>query len=243
MTGLNVVPTYHSSNQAFIGTPELRAQRLAALTAAFARAALILQEPGLAPIAGLLSKRNDIDASIAAIIGRPMTAGHLGEWIAAHVFDIVLEDSAAAPVSDGRFRNGPLQGRTVNIKWYLRQEGALDMTDPAMPDFYLVMTGPYSAAASSRSSTRPWHIDAVYLFDAAELLAQQRARGVKIGVASSVTQAQWKSAEVYPAARNTLLPLTPAQVSMLQLFASPAAAVDNESPQAVTTVAAGPPAT
>jgi hypothetical protein len=33
-------------------------------------------------IAQLLGKRNRIDDQIAAIIDRPMTSGHLGEWIA-----------------------------------------------------------------------------------------------------------------------------------------------------------------
>lgn len=42
---LEVVPTYHTSNQAFIGSPENRAARMAALAGAFARAARILQEP------------------------------------------------------------------------------------------------------------------------------------------------------------------------------------------------------
>jgi hypothetical protein len=223
VTGLEVVPTYHTSNQAFIGTPEVRTQRMAALTTAFARVTRILDEPEAAAIAGLLRKRNAIDASIAAIIGRPMTSGHLGEWIAAHVFDIGLESSAAHRASDGSFRSGALQGRTVNIKWYLKQEGILDISDSVMPDFYLVMTGPHAAAVSSRSSTRPWHIDAVYLFNAAELLSQQQARHVKAGVASSVVAAQWKAAEIYPAARNPLLRLTPVQLSTLRLFASPSA--------------------
>ena len=71
-----------------------------------------------------------------------------------------------------RFRSGPLKCRTVNIKWYLKQEGVLDMTESAALDFYLVLSGPHSAAVSSRSSTRPWRIDAVYLFDAADLLVQ-----------------------------------------------------------------------
>jgi hypothetical protein len=35
--------------------------------------------------------------AIAEIIERPMTAGHLGEWIAAQIFDIALEPSTAAP--------------------------------------------------------------------------------------------------------------------------------------------------
>lgn len=42
---LEVVPTYHTSSQAFIGPPETRAARVAALRAAFARTARILQEP------------------------------------------------------------------------------------------------------------------------------------------------------------------------------------------------------
>jgi hypothetical protein len=37
-----------------------------------------------------------------------MTSGHLGEWIAAQVFDIALEASAVAVGIDGRFRSGPL---------------------------------------------------------------------------------------------------------------------------------------
>ena len=48
---LEVVPTYHTSSQAFIGTPEIRAGRMAALKAAFARTARILQEPDHGPSA------------------------------------------------------------------------------------------------------------------------------------------------------------------------------------------------
>ena len=71
----------------------------------------------LAQIARLLTERNAIDDTIAAIIDRPMTSGHLGEWIAAQVFDIELERSASTAAIDGRFRSGPLQGRSVNVKW------------------------------------------------------------------------------------------------------------------------------
>lgn len=42
---LEVIPTYHTSSQAFIGPPEVRAARMAALKEAFTRAARILQEP------------------------------------------------------------------------------------------------------------------------------------------------------------------------------------------------------
>lgn len=124
-------------------------------------------------IAELLRARNAIDAEIASIIGRPMTSGHLGEWIAARIFDIELEPSATATAIDGRFRSGELAGRTVNSKWYLKREGLLDMSSAPALDFYLVLAGPASAAASSRGSTRPWSVDVVYLFDAYQLREEQ----------------------------------------------------------------------
>jgi hypothetical protein len=105
---------------------------------------------------------------------------------------------------DGRFTSGPLSGRTVNVKWL---------------DYYLVMTGPASPALSSRRAVRPWCITAVYLFDARELLTHLTARGVKIGVASSVRAVLWDAAEIYPKARSQTLRLRPEQRKLLQLFA------------------------
>jgi hypothetical protein len=42
--GFEVIPTYHTSNQAFIGTSEVRAHRMADLASAFARAARTLHD-------------------------------------------------------------------------------------------------------------------------------------------------------------------------------------------------------
>ena len=156
-----------------------------------------VDEGSLAQAAALLRERNAIDAELARLIQRPMTSGHLGEWIGAQVFDIELEASAVAAGIDG-FRSGPLQGRTVNVKWYLKREGLLDTTEAAALDYYLVLTGPPSAAASSRGTTRPWRIEAVFLFDARQLRAEQTMRGVKRGIASSVLKQQWAAAEIYP---------------------------------------------
>ncbi len=47
---LEVIRTYHTSSQAFIGPPEVRAARMAALKEAFARATRILQEPDPQPL-------------------------------------------------------------------------------------------------------------------------------------------------------------------------------------------------
>lgn len=172
----------------------------------------------LAQIARLLTERNAIDDTIAAIIDRPMTAGHLGEWIAAQVFDIELERSASTAAIDGRFRSGPLQDQTVNVKWYLKQEGLLDISESDAPDYYLVLTGPRSSLLTSRGGIRPWRIDHVYLFHAPSLLAEQRSRGVKTGVAASVRKSQWTSIEIYPDQINPLLPLSDRQLQLLELF-------------------------
>lgn len=170
-------------------------------------------------IARLLRERNAIDDTIAGIIQRPMTSGHLGEWIAAQVFDIELEHSAAAAAIDGRFCSGPLTGRTVNVKWYLKQEGALDMSNSPALDYYLVLTGPRSAALTSKNSTRPWRIDAVYLFNARKLADEQHARGVTAGIAASVRVSQWSAAEIFPVPRNPTLPLSQRQTRLLKLYA------------------------
>lgn len=169
--------------------------------------------------AALLRERNAIDAELAELMQRPMTSGHLGEWIAAQVFDIRLEASAVAAGIDGRFRSGPLAGRTVNIKWYLKREGLLDTTECMALDYYLVLTGPPSAAVSSRGTTRPWCIEAVFLFDARQLRSEQIMRGVTRGVASSVIRQQWAAAEIYRSPANPQLTVTPQQAEQLRLFA------------------------
>lgn len=174
-------------------------------------------DASLERVADLLARRNAIDADLAAIIDRPMTAGHLGEWIAAQVFDIKLEGSAVAKAIDGVFRSGQLADKTVNIKWYLKREGLLDLTPDLSPDYYLVMTGPPSAALSSRGTTRPWCISNVYLFESAQLIAALRERGAKIGTASSVRAADWTAAEIYPA-ENPRLKVLEAQRAQLALF-------------------------
>lgn len=63
-------------------------------------------DESLARVAVLLRDRNAIDSGISRVINRPVTAGHLGEWIASPVFDIALEESATAEGIDGRFCSG-----------------------------------------------------------------------------------------------------------------------------------------
>jgi hypothetical protein len=178
-----------------------------------------MTDSSVARIAELLRGRNALDEEIASVVGRPMTSGHLGEWLAHKIFAIELEPIAVAAAIDGRFTSGPLTGRTVNVKWYLKREGLLDVTESDTLDYYLVLTGPASPALTSRGGTRPWCIESVYLFDAKQLLAQLRARGVKTGVASSVRSEQWAAAEIFPKSTNPLLVVAPAQAALLGLFA------------------------
>ena len=48
----------------------------------------------LEQLASLLARRNAIDEQIAAVIGRPATRGHVGEWIAQEIFGVTLQKSA-----------------------------------------------------------------------------------------------------------------------------------------------------
>ncbi len=176
----------------------------------------------LAEVADLLRQRNAIDAKLADMMGWPMTSGHLGEWLAERIFDIDLEKSATAKGIDGRFRDGPLRGRSVNVKWYLKREGILDMVVADDPDYYLVLVGPTVPVGSSRGATRPWTIEAVHLFDTLALRARLTEAGVKIGTATSVRAAYWAEAEVYPRASEALV-LTDDQRAQLALFRAPEA--------------------
>lgn len=169
-------------------------------------------------VATLVAERNAVDAQIGAITGRPVVAGHLGEWIAAQVFDIELEQSATAKAIDCHFSAGPLAGRTVNAKLYSKREGILDIVDDPTVDYYLVLTGPRSIGDGSRRGTRPITIDAVYLFEASPLLDALRTRGVTIGVATSIMGRLWDAAEVFPTPANLAMPLSAQQRAALFLF-------------------------
>ena len=105
------------------------------------------------------------------------------------------------------------------MKWYLRQEGVLDMTTSPTLDYYLVMTGPWLTAAID-TRTRPWVINYVYLFDAHKLLEVKQSQGVKIGIATGIRKDEWNAAEIYPSQTPEALLLDPEQAAMLRLFAS-----------------------
>jgi hypothetical protein len=172
----------------------------------------------LVKLAELVRARNKVTDEIAALIGRPAQIGHVGEYIAAQIFQIRLLESASHKAIDGHFQGGQLDGRSVDVKWFTLNDGILDLREDAPPDFYLVLTGPRTAAGSSRGTTRPWVIEAVYLFEGRPLVEELQRRGVRRGVATSVRQHLWREAEIYPEARNRQFRLTEEQRRLLRLF-------------------------
>jgi hypothetical protein len=104
----------------------------------------------LTRLSDLIRRRNILEREITDLVGRPAQIDHLGEYIASRIFPIVLEESASQRGVDGRFSAGPLTGRTVNIKWYPLREWGLDITANALPDYYLVFTGPKATSMTSR---------------------------------------------------------------------------------------------
>jgi hypothetical protein len=171
-------------------------------------------------LADLLSEMNAIGEKVSAITQRPASRGHTGEYIAAEIFDIELEESANAKGFDGHFRSGPLGGRTVNVKWYGKLEYMLDINPDALPDFFLVMTGPKALEMTSKGGIRPWLIDYVFLFNAAELMIELNARGVKIGIATSVRKHEFQAAEIFPNKRSMVYRMTDDQMGKLVAFGS-----------------------
>lgn len=179
----------------------------------------VSQTDKLKKIADLLHTRNKIDFKIAEIIERPAERGHIGEYIAGMIFDIDLDPSANKPGSDGIFRSGKLAGRSVNVKTYGKRESILDIQPKFLPDYYLVLTGPKTAAMSSKGTVRPWVVNEVFLFEARQLVDELRRSNLKnIGTATSVKQIYWERARIYPVTSNSPLLLSESQQHWLRLF-------------------------
>ncbi len=165
-------------------------------------------------LATLIGAKNEADRAIAEFIGRPATAGNIGEYVAARVFGIRLERSGSNPGHDGVFEDGPLAGKTVNVGTHSRHESMLDV-GPHPCDFYLVLTGSPGPARNP-----PWGIDSVFLFETERLMTGLHRRAVKIGVATRVMKADWESARIFPPHPESPLELSARQLGLLDLFSS-----------------------
>lgn len=181
----------------------------------------------LSELAALLKERNEVDNKIAQIINRPALNGYIGEYIAAHIFDIELCESANAKGIDGFFSSGNLAGKSVNVKYYGKEEHILDLNSSAIPDYYLVLTGEKSKAMSSKGQTRPFVISSVFLFDGEELIKQLEKNNVKIGVATSVKSYLWEAARIYPVQIESEI-IAENRISLLSFFGKDFVIVSDE---------------
>ncbi len=119
---------------------------------------------------------------------------------------------------DGRFKTGALEGKTVNIKFYTKNQRGLDISQtPPRPDYFLVMTGEYSSANSSKGTSRPWVISNVYIFNSEKLINTLKEE-VKIWVNTSVRKDLWDNAEIYPTPNNKEFQLSDEQKEKIKLF-------------------------
>ncbi|GHO58700.1 hypothetical protein [Ktedonobacter robiniae] len=166
-------------------------------------------------LASLLKSRNTIDGKIATLIGHAAQVGNVAEYIAATIFHIELDESGKRRGYDGHFTSGPLAGQTVDVQWHPRRDGQMNIKVDALPDYYLVFTGPETITPSFAN---PWLIDSIFLFHAGELLNALRERGVQLGSGTSVTGPLWERAEIYPIPRNTRLRVSEEERKLLILF-------------------------
>lgn len=170
-------------------------------------------------LAELLRARNTVESNIANLLQCDVDLSHIGEQIAASIFGIRLVPTLNPNGPAGIFTQSALLGKTVDIRWYPRREGFLNIhTDPA-PDYTLVLAGPKLDPNEARALVNPWIISSAYLFHMPDLLATLRARGVRVGPRVSVNSHLWEQAEIFPVQRNPTLPLSNEQRQSLQLFA------------------------
>lgn len=178
----------------------------------------------LTELSKLIKQWNRIESKIFNIIGEPGLVGHIGEYIAEAVFGIELEKSKTTKGFDGRFKRGNLRDRKVNVKTYPKRESFIDWRDDALPEYFLILSGPKRKTGKGAKAPRPITITNVHLFDVKRLRRTLKSRGIKIEderrltVQASVKAELWNRAEVYPRQTCKLLQLTGRQKEMLALF-------------------------
>ena len=169
-------------------------------------------------LAELLRARNTVESNIANLLGSNVNLSTVGEYIAATIFTITLISSTQNNEFTGIFASQSLRGKTVDVQWYPRREGFLNVHAESTPDYYLVLAGPKQESSTARALVNPWLISSIHLFSAPELLIALRERGVQIGSHTSVINQLWERTEIFPAQHNSALVLTEEQRLLIQLF-------------------------
>jgi hypothetical protein len=172
----------------------------------------------LSRLAELLRARTTVESNIANLLKCEVDLSNVGEHIAARIFGIRLIPATGQTGLVGIFTNPALMGKTVDVRWYPRREGYLNIhTDPA-PDYTLVLAGPKIDPNEARALANPWIITSVYLFQMQELLSTLRTRGIRVGPRVSINTHLWEQAEIFPHQHNPGLILADEQRQLLKLF-------------------------
>lgn len=174
----------------------------------------------LEQLADLLRVFNSINHALSGLLERSANLGNISEIIASEILHIQLEERANHPVFDGTFSSGPLQGKTVNVKW--RNEGvkAINMKDAdTLPDYFLALAGPHKSSIKTKSLYHPFAIKQVCLFEAVPLVQRLKKEGIAIRHQTRIDAGTWEKARIYPVQEGSPLPLTRTQEDLLTLFA------------------------
>ena len=177
----------------------------------------------LEEFACLIKNRNKIDERISELTSRPASTGHIGEYLAKEIFEIVLDKSAAKKGVDGTFDKDGLKG-SVNIKYYTSDYRFLiiDACRDNRPDYFLIFRGSSIKKTSSKDIYYPLDIHSVHLFESEPLVCSLKANRVQIGKppsrATSVKTCYWEAAQIYPCQKNKDLLVSEKQKRQLALF-------------------------
>ena len=175
----------------------------------------------LEQLADLLQVLNTVNHALSGLLGRTANVGNISEIIASEILDIQLAERANHPVFDGTFASGPLQGKTVNVKWRNDGSKTINMKDSDMlPDYFLALTGPKKSSTKMGSPYHPFAIKEVCLFAAASLVQRLKKDGIPIGHQTRVGAEAWEKARIYPVQKGSPLPLMRTQEDLFTVFAN-----------------------
>ncbi len=170
-------------------------------------------------LAEALGALNEIHRTISQLLGRSATSGNICEVIASEILYIQLEKRANHPVFDGTFTRGPLQDKTVNVKWRNEVVKTINMKDSnEQPDYFLSLVGPRKSHAKE-TPYHPFAIEEVCLFETIPLIAFLKKERIKIRHQTRVPAPVWEKARIYPSQEGSPLPLTRTQENLFDIFA------------------------
>lgn len=167
-------------------------------------------------LASLIAQRNQMETEVSKLVGHPLVREHLGAYVAAEVFDIEPQAGEGESLWTGRFREGPLAGRTVAVQWIPRWDGTLSLDEGTPAEHLLVLAGPESLLRRDPGS--PWVIESVYRFHLPSLRGRMRDLRHPMGPRTHVPREDWEAARLHPQAPGERR-LTEAQGAALALFA------------------------